>query len=1003
MNGSIGLRARLLWLVLAAVIPAFGLIGYSAIEQREQAALGAKKDAMNLAQLAAREQTQMIVSTRQLLMSMAQLPSVTSLGAAALCSQALANLLRPHPYYTNFGVATPDGNVYCSALPLARPVNIADRSYFRRALSSRDFGVGDYQIGRITGIPAINFGHAVLDGRGNVQSVIYAALSLSWLDQLTSGVRLPAGSAVTVVDSRGTVLAHHPDSKKWVGKSLREEPRGQTLFNYRTEGTAELDGPDGIDRLYAFAPLHGDDANANANANAYISVGIPKAAAYAVADHAFARSVTWLFVVALLAVGGAWVGSDVFVLRRVRALAGAAQRLAKGDLSARTGLPEGDEELGRLARNFDAMAAALQKVNRALMTLSAGNRALVRAADEPGLLDTMCRVIVEVGGYAFAWVGYREANAAKSIRPMAQAGFEGGLKKLAEMLETATWADTEHGRGPAATAIRTGKPSVMRNLLSDPNYEPWREDAHRRGYASAAAFPLRVEDVAIGALVMYARESDAFDEEEMKLLAEAAEDLAFGVATLRTRAEHARANETIKRMAYYDGLTALPNHVQFEESLQRSLLDAAAHGHSLALLLLDLDRFRVINDALGFKQGNLLLKDVGARIRQAINPNVLVARMRGDEFAVLLPVADTELAAETARHVLEALDAPFLLSDITLDVSGTIGVVLFPQHGGEVTDLIRHVDAAMRAAKKSGERYAFYSTEHDADSARRLVLAQELRRAIEADELTLYYQPKVGIRNRAVCGAEALVRWIHPQRGMIPPDEFIPLAEDTGLIKPLTDWVLAAALRQSCAWRQDGLTLPIAVNLSARNLREADLPEKVKRLLASCGGDAQWLEIEITESAIMDDAETALKALVRLNDLGIALFIDDFGTGHSSLSYLQRLPVDAIKIDKSFVKDMLASRDSAAIVRATITLAHDLDIKVVAEGVENQAMWDRLAELPHDVIAQGYFIAKPMPAEEFCAWLAQSPWRLEAAGAPRRQTKPQARHSVRSTAGRRGR
>lgn len=968
-RSSIGLRARLLLLVLAAVIPAFGLIGYTAIGQRQQAALDAEKHAMNLVRLAAREQSQLIASTRQLLMSLAQLPAVRAPGAAS-CHKVLADLLKPHPYYTNLGVATPDGRVHCSALPLTQTVNIADRSYFQRAVRFRDFGVGDYQIGRITGISAINFGYPILDAGGSVQAVVYAALNLSWVNQLATGIELPAGSTLTVVDSRGTILARYPDPEKWVGKSMGETPLIKTMLGPHGEGTAELDGMDGVTRLYAFAPLHNSPSG-----NAYVSVGIPKAVALAAANQAFARGMAWLLVVVALALAAAWMGSEVFVLRRVRALATAAQRLAKGDLSARTGLPHGGEELGRLARNFDDMAYALERVNRALKMLSAGNRTLLRIDNEPDLLREMCRVAVEVGGYRMAWVGYVEHDEAKSIRPVAHAGIEEGHLATLKL----TWADTERGQGPGGTAVRTGKPCAIRHIDTDPRFAPWRDEALQRGYRSIICLPLRVHGEIIGILCVLAAETDAFGDQEAYVLEEMADDIAFGIATLRDRERRREAEQAVERMAYYDSLTELPNHVQFEERLRQLLADDGARGQGLALLLVDLDRFREINDALGFAQGDLLLKDVGVRVRDAVGAEGLVARMRGDEFAVLLPVGDADHAAETARRILAALETPFVLSDITLDVSAAIGIALSPQHGRDLIGLIRHVDVAMRQAKKSGERYAFYAAERDEDSARRLVLAQELRHAIEKDELILYYQPKIDMRAGTVCGAEALVRWIHPQRGMMPPDEFIPLAEHTGLIKPLTDWVLAAALHQSSAWRETGLTLPIAVNLSARNLREAGLLNKMKQLFLAWGADAGWLELEITESAIMDDPDGALAVLTSLNALGIALFIDDFGTGYSSLGYLQRLPVDAVKIDKSFVKDMLANTDSAAIVRATIALAHDLGIKVVAEGIEDQEMWDRLAELRCDV-AQGYFIGKPMPADQFEEWLARSPWQPEAGG-----------------------
>lgn len=665
-RSSIGLRARLLSLVLAAVIPAFGLIGYTAIEQRQEAARNAEKDAMNLVRLAAREQGQLIASTHQLLMSLARLPSIRTPGDAS-CNRVLADLHKPYPYYTNFGVATLDGNVFCSARPLTQPINIADRSYFERVVRSRGFAVGDYQIGRITGIAAINFGYPVLDAGQNVRAVVYAALNLSWLNQLATGIELPAGSTLTVVDSRGTVLARYPEPQEWVGKPMAEAPLIKKMLGLGGEGTTELEGLDGVIRLYAFAPLHDGPSG-----TAYVSVGIPKAVAFASANQVFVRSMTLLLLVVLLALAAAWFGSDVFVLRRVRALTTAAQRLAKGDLSARTGLPHGSEELGQLARNFDDMAHELERTNRALRTLSAGNRTLLRIDNEPDLLREMCRVVVEVGGYRMAWVGYVEHDEAKSIRPVAHAGFEEGHLATLEL----TWADTERGQGPGGMAVRTGKPCAIRHIDTDPRFAPWREEALKRGYRSIVCLPLRIQGDVIGVLCVLAAEPDAFGEQEAYVLEEMADDLAFGIATLRDRERRREAEQAVERMAYYDTLTGLPNHVQFEERLRQSLSNAGTRGKNLALLLLDLDRFREINEALGFAQGDLLLKDVARRVRDAVGAEGLVARMRGDEFAVLLEVRDADQAAATARRVLAALERPFVLSDITLDASAAIGIAL---------------------------------------------------------------------------------------------------------------------------------------------------------------------------------------------------------------------------------------------------------------------------------------------------------------------------------------
>ncbi len=958
-----GLRARLWLPVLFAVIPAFALNAYTAIVQRQQAALNAERDATNLVQLAAREQGRLIASTRQLLISLSNLPEVRHPSSVAACHRTLAEVLKPFSYsHRLIGLALPDGNVYCRSSTVTTKVNISDRGYFQRAMQTRDFGIGDYQIGRATLKNSINFGQAVLDDHGNVLTVVFAALDLDWLNQLIATNELPPDSSLTVVDKDGTVLARHPDPQKWVGKDLPNSPLISTILTQSGKGTAEVKGLDGVTRLYAFAPLHDGPIG-----RVYVSVGLSKEVAFAAANADFSRNLKLLLMVATFAMLLAWLGSDAFVMRRVKALSGAARRLAQGDLSARTGLPHGSEELGQLARAFDNMAvglqlmtSALQRVNRALKTLSACTRAVVRATEEQALLAELCHTIVRVGGYRCAWIAYAEHDEHKTVRAVAQTGFEDDVESLAALTADVTWADTEQGRGLASTAIRTVKPQVVQHISSDPALTQLHHEAILRGCASGAAFPLAIHGKSLGALTIYSEEPDAFAMEELELLNEAAQDLAFGIATLRTRVEH---DQTLEHLAYFDTLTGLPNRASFEQRLRRALPEADRSGQSLALMIIDIDRLWEINDALGFNQGDQLLKDVGVRIQQLFKREVLIARMRGDEFAVLLPVNGGDDASGTAQRILNALREPFTMGDVRLDVSATVGISLFPQHGAEAPRLIRHADVAMHQAKKSGEGYAFYAVENDEDNTKRLALIGELRRAIEKDELVLYYQPKINMRDGHVCGVEALVRWNHPSRGMIPPDEFIPLAEQTGLIKPLTEWVLSAALRQSAHWRQAGLALPIAVNLSARNLHDSELVDKLADLLTAWNAEPHWLELEITEGAVMDDPEGALEILTRLNAMGIPLFIDDFGTGYSSLGYLKKLPVGAMKIDKSFVIDMLTDADSATIVRSTIGLAHDLDLKVVAEGVENRAMWDQLATLGCDV-AQGYHMSKPLPAEQ---------------------------------------
>jgi diguanylate cyclase (GGDEF)-like protein len=962
---SPGLRIRLMQLVLLAVIPPFGVIGYNAIVEHDHAGEHAKRDVVQLAQRAAREHARLIAQTRHLLINLSQLPPVQAQRPLADCRRALVEAQTSHPYYTNIGLATLDGEVVCNSRPLPGPVNIADRDYFRGVLTGRDFTAGSYQIGRVTGEPAINFGYPVFDAGGQLRGVIYAALNLRWLERLLAESELPPGANIFVADSRGTILAHYPEPEAWTGVSQRDAPIVAAVLGAAQSGTADMPGLDGMARLHAYAPLRVGSA-----ADIYVVVGVTHADAYAEADRQFVYNLALLLAAAVLALVTAWIGSRVFVLRRMQVLADAARRLGHGDFTARTGLSHGTDEFGRLAQSFDRMAVTLQRTNRALKTLSAANRTVVRATDEQTLLNDMCRVVVENGGYGMAWIGYLEHDEAKTIRPVAEYGFVGGMPALQKMVEGITWDDRERGRGALGMSIRTGKTSVQRDFATNSNLAPWREEALRRGFQSVAGFPLQIDGRPIGALAIYAPEADAFNDEELELLEESASDLAFGIAVLRTRAERESAQATIERMARYDRVTGLPNHAQFQERLRQALTPAEARERPVAVAVIGLNRFREINEALGFQQGDLLLQDVGARLRAAVSEETVVARMRGDEFGLLILDNDDVHVGKIVRQVLQSLRTPIRAGELQLEVTAAVGISLFPQHGNEPVHLLRCADVALQQAKKTNKDYVFYAAEHDAHSARRLSLAGELRHAIEHGELVLHYQGKIDVPSGRVCGAEALVRWLHPQRGMVRPDEFITLSEQTGLIRPLTEWVMTEALRQSAAWRMDGVALPIAVNLSPRNLHDAELVYKLDQLFAAVRADVDWLEIEITEGAVMEDPEGALSILARLSQMGIQLYIDDFGTGYSSLGYLKKLPVDAVKIDKSFVMDMLQSADSAAIVRSTIDLAHDLELRVVAEGVEEETVLDKLALLGCDA-AQGYYFSKPLPANQFRAWVAE--------------------------------
>lgn len=429
----------------------------------------------------------------------------------------------------------------------------------------------------------------------------------------------------------------------------------------------------------------------------------------------------------------------------------------------------------------------------------------------------------------------------------------------------------------------------------------------------------------------------------------------------------------LEHQALHDELTDLANRTLFQDRLDQAIKKAQRDGRSFAIILMDLDRFKEVNDTLGHDVGDLLLKEVGQRLKKTVRDSDTVARLGGDEYVIILESPTMQYVERVAGKIIKALDRPFALDGVVLDISASLGIARFPEHGNDAITMTRHADVAMYAAKHAHTGFAIYSEVQEHSSRTDLALKSELRQAIEYDELILYYQPKINHATGSVMGVEALVRWQHPKRGFMQPDLFIPAAEQTGLIGPLTRWVLAKALLHCAALHQAGIAISVAVNLSARNLHDKQLVADIASLLADAQIDPSFLVLEITESAVMDDPAYALEILNQLDKMGVTLAIDDFGTGYSSLAYLSKLPVDEIKIDKSFVLDMMTDRYAAVIVRSTIDLGHNLGLKVVAEGVENQQVWNTLTQWGCDV-AQGYYMSQPLSADMLMQWLAESSW-----------------------------
>jgi diguanylate cyclase (GGDEF)-like protein len=434
-----------------------------------------------------------------------------------------------------------------------------------------------------------------------------------------------------------------------------------------------------------------------------------------------------------------------------------------------------------------------------------------------------------------------------------------------------------------------------------------------------------------------------------------------------------RRSEQLQRVATTDELTGLANRERFREVVEERLAAARREGSTLSVLLMDLDRFKEINDTLGHHYGDVLLRDLGPRLVAAIGNGGLVARLGGDEFGILLPYDTDDLGVldRVIDRLFTCVSEPFAVDELSLEVGASVGVARFPHDGEDSHALLRCADIAMYAAKESQTDYKIYTAEQNQHSIRRLSVLSDIRHALVSDQIVVHFQPIIDLDDLRVRGAEGLVRWQHPELGLIPPGAFVNTIEQTGLIGPLTRHVLERSIAECAAWRRDGRELSVAVNLSVRNLLDRDLPKEIERILAAYSLPADALQLEITESMIMSDPDRAVATVSRLSALGVRMSVDDFGTGYSSLANLRRLPIDELKIDRSFVSPMLRDESDLIIVRSTINLGHDLGLRIIAEGVEDGPTLDRLALLGCD-LAQGYHVSRPMPADAFNVWLDES-------------------------------
>jgi diguanylate cyclase (GGDEF)-like protein len=596
----------------------------------------------------------------------------------------------------------------------------------------------------------------------------------------------------------------------------------------------------------------------------------------------------------------------------------------------------------------------VRRKHESLEVLYESTRLLQQSTDVDGVIATLLRQGREM---------FR-ADAAEIV--IIPTGTEPGLEAViqGDHFESRTITSLDPREGVWARVASEARGVCLARPISN---DRLREHFAGRGIRDALVAPLFGQDAVIGTILVGNRQSDVatFRADDLKLFETYANHASASLENARLIDRLQRHVAETRHQALHDALTGLPNRALFRERVKAAIDSSGSRSGETAILLMDLDRFKEVNDTLGHHNGDLLLEAVAARLVSTVRPGDVVARLGGDEFAVLVTnPSSRETVASLAARIIEGLATPFVIQEMTLEVGASIGIAMFPDHGADVDTLVQRADVAMYQAKTSLLGHQFYAPELDSYSPTRLMLLGDLRKAIEDRELSVVYQPKVDVRDGSIVGAEALARWLHPGRGFVPPDEFIPIAEHTGLLRPLTLLVLAAAIEQCARWRTAGHPISVAVNLSVRNLVDAELPDDIARLLARFGLPANALELEITESSLVADPGRTYAVLHRLHELGLGISIDDFGTGYSSLSYLRRMPVDEVKIDKSFVIGMTTDENDALIVRSTIDLCINLGLRVVAEGVETPEIWRQLASLGCHV-AQGFYFGRPVDADEF--------------------------------------
>ena len=620
--------------------------------------------------------------------------------------------------------------------------------------------------------------------------------------------------------------------------------------------------------------------------------------------------------------------------------------------------------LGNFDRADERRAAEEQRerLTRMFAALGETNEAIMRARTRAELFQLVCEAAVRGGKFASTIVALTERGS-DFLRVAAAAGPKADMQRSVRIAITEAHPE---GRGLSGTAFRTLQPCISNDYLADARGGPFYDRARREGNAAGASLPLLVHGQAAGVLVFMSSEKDEFTPDLVELLVRLANNVSFALDNFERADEKADADERIKYLATHDGLTNLPNRAMFNQLLRFSIEAARRYDRKFAVLFIDVDRFKIINDSLGHDAGDALLVEIGERLRRCLRPGDVVARLGGDEFVVILEHTSDTLAVEAAaRRVLSVVSQPVQLCGVECRATASIGVAMFPSDGEDEAALTKNADMAMYRAKEEGKNgFRFFTPQSKMQSVERLLIETRLRKALERNEFALHYQPKVDVASEQITGVEALLRWNSPDLGVVPPMQFIPLAEEIGMIVAIGRWALNEACAQNMAWRRQGLApMSMAVNLSPRQFSDENLLQDIDAALAASGMPAALLQLEITESMMMRNVGRAIELLDIIRARGVRLAIDDFGTGYSSMSLMKKFPVDTIKIDRSFVQDLPHDSEDRAIAQAIISMGKALGLTVIAEGVETADQATFLREHHCDEM-QGFLFSRPVPPED---------------------------------------